>query len=852
MRTIIVGALRSASRSLGAAARLVVLCLALCPAGWSAAAFAQVADPSLWSTDGPVESTVRDGNTIYIGGSFLKVGPSSGGGVEVDAVTGKPRAAFPKVAGVIEVVVPDGHGGWFIGGDFSGVAGLPHHNLAHLLPNGAVAAWNPEPDGPVAALALSDGTLYLGGAFGTIGGQTRHLAAAVDVRTGVVRPWDPDVHADEVAGYNRVWAILVAGDVVYMGGAFTTVGGQRRYCLAALDATTGKPTAWNPSPDSDVRTLALKDSTLYVGGGFWNIGGRTRKVLAAVDRTTGEARSWDAGVDQVPENVYQGGRRVMGLIVSDTTLYVAGIFNRIGGATRQGLAAVSTATGAATSWDPHAVIADWLPASFYGLARLGRTLYVGGWFDSLGGRSATQSGGMTGAIDMETGLAVDWNPRPNNVVSALAAAGGAVYLGGHFSSVWNWQPRVGLAALDATTGALKPWNPGADNLVKSLAVRGGKVYAGGWFSTMGGRPRRGLAAIDAQSGAVTDWDPGCNGPIWTIALGESTLYAGGWFESVGGQPRRDLAEVDTLTGAVTAWDPHPDNIVFALARQGSIVYVGGDFTNIGGAARLYVAALDATSGAATTWKPDANSDVECIAVKDTTAYVGGRFTHIGGQARVGIAAVSTITGVATEWKADVNEWEPGVVSAPVTAIAIGEGVVYAGGFFTSIGGQPRPCIAALDAATGALRDWNPDLDDTLTPDPPYVYSLSVSENTVYAGGYFTSAGPTPVSGFAALSAVPRPFPAGWSHTPSLALAQSAPNPVQGLAVIRFRLRDVSVVSLKVFDLQGRLAAALLRDQPLAAGQHEVSLSTAGWRPGCYVYRLEAAGSSVVRKMVVVK
>jgi hypothetical protein len=58
--------------------------------------------------------------------------------------------------------------------------------------------------------------------------------------------------------------------------------------------------------------------------------------------------------------------------------------------------------------------------------------------------------------------------------------------------------------------------------------------------------------------------------------------------------------------------------------------------------------------------------------------------------------------------------------------------VYACGSFTSIGGQSRSHIAALDATTGLATDWDP------APDGPYVNALAVSGSTVYACGYFFS------------------------------------------------------------------------------------------------------------------
>ena len=68
-------------------------------------------------------------------------------------------------------------------------------------------------------------------------------------------------------------------------------------------------------------------------------------------------------------------------------------------------------------------------------------------------------------------------------------------------------------------------------------------------------------------------------------------------------------------------------------------------------------------------------------------YAGGYFTSIGGQSRSYIAALSTSTGLATSWNP--------IASAHVEALAMGSSVVYAGGAFMTIGGQPRSRLAAL-------------------------------------------------------------------------------------------------------------------------------------------------------------
>ena len=106
-------------------------------------------------------------------------------------------------------------------------------------------------------------------------------------------------------------------------------------------------------------------------------------------------------------------------------------------------------------------------------------------------------------------------------------------------------------------------------------------------------------------------------------------------------------------------------------------------------------------GLATAWNPNANGTVYALAVSGSTVYAGGDFTSIGGQARNRIAALDATTGLATAWNPNANSYR-------VDALAVSGSTVYAGGYFTSIGGQARNRIAALDAATGLATAWNPN------------------------------------------------------------------------------------------------------------------------------------------------
>jgi hypothetical protein len=124
-----------------------------------------------------------------------------------------------------------------------------------------------------------------------------------------------------------------------------------------------------------------------------------------------------------------------------------------------------------------------------------------------------------------------------------------------------------------------------------------------------------------------------------------------------------------------------------------------------------------------------------MALSASTLYAGGYFTNLGGQARNYIGAVDTSTGNATSFDPDSN--------STVYSLQLRGTTLYAGGGFTFIGNQNKLCVVALDTTQDANNattfDANPN---------GVVNALLLSGSSLYIGGGFTNIGGNAFANFA--------------------------------------------------------------------------------------------------------
>jgi hypothetical protein len=721
-------------------------------------------------TDGPVYAIARAGGRTFLGGDFDHAGPRTGPGVPF-ALSDASTRPFPEISGgEVDAVIPDGGGGWYVGGTFQYVAGVARPNLAHVASDGSLdQTFAPNPNGPVFALAMdtlgSHTTLYAGGQFSRIGAAGRSDLAALDPTTGQA----------------------VASFAASIAGAGGSLGSVNAISVAhvTVDVSTGDPP----------QTSSVEMPFLAIGGDFVTLGGQTVNRLGAVWGRDAAASTTDPVATSIAGQPVRGSAKdtppwtpnpcpssgpckvsalalgAPALSVSSGTriatfpVYAGGVLASPLGAWK--LAIRQNGSGAGTVgtdtagpaydgwWSPPSNAPDGTVRALALVPRpapLPPLLLLGGDFTTLGATSRSHLAAVSGIDATGAGNpdVQSWSPAADGPVSALALGpGGAVFAGGSFTHAGGGA-HTGVAALSLASDQADPsWDAGlAAGDALALASDGGSLFVGGTFRSAHAVDRRGLYALNPDGGIDAAWHPDagcspapCSAAVRTLLADGSDLYAGGDFTSVGGQPRAHLAALDGTSGDVRAFAPDPDGPVLALAKSVSL-FVGGAFSHIGPPsareARADIAAVDPATGSPSafgTGNLGANDVARSLDASCSAVYVGGSFTSIGGQPRNRIAALDPASGVATAWNPDAD--------STVLALDREGETVFTGGNFSIIGGQPRQKLAALDATTGKAGRFNPSGDGT-------VRAIAMLDGALYAGGSFAVIGDASRNRLAAL------------------------------------------------------------------------------------------------------
>jgi hypothetical protein len=290
-----------------------------------------------------VSALALGAGAIYAGGVFTNVGGALRNRLAaLSPATGLATDWDPDVRGRADVevltLVPFANQLLVGGLNTTTVGGAPRTNLFSVnVTDGAPTPWNPPAYrsatvGSVNDIIVRSNLVYVGGDFSFIGSPSiarSNLAAISLIGAGAIEDWNPAargaVVSGETTGRGVVNSLAASGDLIFVGGTFTNVGGVLRNRAGAVDAATGAGAGWNPNASTGtspkINVMTLGNGALYVGGQFQAIGGSFRTNIAALNLGNGQVLEWNPNCNG----------QVRTLVRADSTIFVGGAFTAVGG-----------------------------------------------------------------------------------------------------------------------------------------------------------------------------------------------------------------------------------------------------------------------------------------------------------------------------------------------------------------------------------------------------------------------------------------------------------------------------------------------------------------------------------------
>lgn len=460
----------------------------------------------------------------------------------------------------------------------------------------------------------------------------------------------------------------------------------------------------------------------------------TRQTTSPTSLTTTADDTWWGTNGRVTDTKLVGSR-----------VYLAGAFDYIGPQTGSGVS-VDVASGQRSATTPKmdGTVTASAPDGSGGWYIVGTFTHVGDTF-RRGAARIDANGNVT-----------KWDPSPKGTPDALAVLADKIIIGGNITAIGSANAGVAdLVAVDTNKGQPVPgWSAGTNGQVNALLSTPQGLLVGGSFSTVSGTPANGLVRLAATDGTLdTSFTARVSGSVSALAMSTdgATLVAGGAFSQVSGAGnsvnRANLAGFSTATGAPTGWSVNTNGAVSTLATDAVTgwIYAGGQFTTLAGAARVALGAIGA-DGTLKSFDPSlsgcnaphrtkntytmapCSTEVTALSVGNGVVYAGGRFSRTGTTVRHDAAAFASGSSTPTAWNP--------VASGPALTIGVSPSALFVGGDLTSVNGLVRQGLAALDATTGVGDPtFQVDADNIVLDIEP-----STDQTRLYVTGSFSTLG----------------------------------------------------------------------------------------------------------------
>jgi hypothetical protein len=503
--------------------------------------------------------------------------------------------------------------------------------------------------------------------------------------------------------------MVYKNDTVIMTGNFSSVYYPDSIASygTIINQVTGKPAASWSQPNGIVNASTPDgNGGIFIGGDFSKVGGQNAGRIAHLNN--------QGQLSNLLTNSNVNGV-VKAMATLGDTLFVGGQFSLVG----EFLESAGAPVFRHTNWvslnfptingDVDCAIPDgqggW---------------YVTGNFTSVGGILRNRAARIDG-----NGNVLAWNPNINGRTLTMTTFQDKVYLGGSFSNVGGIV-RSGIASVDTATGAVSTWNPGTPSMViRSFSKLGNILYVAGAFNSIAATSRANIASFNLPSGTLTTFNTtmaSAGASLFSVVAVGNKVFVGGSFNIIGGVTRINLACLDAGTGNTNpTWNANTDNRVNKILYFNGRIYAGGAFNLIRGLSRTYLASADTNTGIIHAFTPNLSGEVVAMEIGETDSnlYISGNFTNW-------YYSYNLLNHSGSAWPLKSNYF--------ANTLSLVGSRLFVGGAFNTIGGAYRNNLAAFSKSTGALLNWNPDVNSRVEA------ICNVKDSFIFVAGYFSQIG----------------------------------------------------------------------------------------------------------------
>ncbi len=481
--------------------------------------------------------------------------------------------------------------------------------------------------------------------------------------------YDPNFSID-VSG-SLIRQLLFYNDNLYVGGVLLdSINHQKVYDFAGINTNTKQIINWIPKVKADgtygvdVLKINPTNSTLYIAGNFDSVGGLYRNKLAAIEINTGNIKPWNYG-SNLPSTEYFS--KCYDLAFYKNKIIVSGPLGLTGIPTYHACVLVDTIIGSNSQYLFNSVglFGGSLNAVYWGAD--GRKIAVSGdtLFASFNGTFDTR---IT-AFNLLNNTYL-WSKFFNMIAEpvSMQVKDGALYVvGNNLSEIYTTnQDNQSISNLEKRT----------KNVVK----------------------------LNTANGSLLNWFPDPVGivynDVWTMSFSGENIFLGGRFSHLNGLERNGIFMLNTGTDEVLPFNLNLDYYskdIKAIKLIDSTVYIAGDFQKINGQSISSTAlAFNVNTGQLLNWFPTyLGYGVSCIDANSKYLFIGGSYLVAepsGGLDRKSLFAIDRQTAAISGWNPQFKG------STFINAMHITDNKLYLSGTFDSIVGQARNGFAVFDTS----------------------------------------------------------------------------------------------------------------------------------------------------------